>query len=106
MAKRQKEWARRAYEALIISLGGRCRHCGATAGLSIDHIEGCDFVHNKVEWSARISIYRREAKEGKLQVLCIKCNSKKGDPRDLPDDDGQLTLFPYAPPEDGENCPF
>jgi len=69
------------------------------SALTIDHIDGCDYYHHKIEWSHRVSIYRREAKEGKLQVLCEKCNCKKGDPRDLPDDDGQYDLFTMAVPK-------
>ncbi len=106
MAKRQRAWARRAYDRLIIELGGRCAQCGSVSALTIDHVDGCDFDHNTVEWSHRISIYRREAKEGLLQVLCDKCNCKKGDPRNRPDDDGQLDLFTYAEPKDPESEPF
>lgn len=93
MGKRQREWARRAYDQLIQDLGGKCAKCGTTEKLTIDHIDGCEFNHSDVEWSARVSIYRREAKENKLQVLCEKHNSQKGDPRDRPDDDGQDDLF-------------
>jgi hypothetical protein len=104
VAKRQRDWARRAYDRLIVELGGVCAECGSASGLTIDHIDGCDYYHQNYEWSYRISVYRREAKEGKLQVLCWTCNQKKGRP-DLPDDDGQLDLFTYVPPDD-PNQPF
>jgi 5-methylcytosine-specific restriction endonuclease McrA len=116
MGKRQRDWARRAYDRLILQLGGKCEKCGSLSALTIDHIEGCDFEHKAVEWSYRVSIYRREAKEGKLQVLCGKCNRKKGDPRaqaqvdeeaaDERYEDGQYDLFTYVPPEDVDNEPF
>ena len=106
MAKRQREWARRTYDKLILQLGGKCVECGSLSALTIDHIEGCDFDHNKIEWSHRVSIYRREALEGKLQVLCEKCNSKKGRPEPKPDDDGsQFDLFTYLSPS-SDNEPF
>jgi 5-methylcytosine-specific restriction endonuclease McrA len=120
MAKRQRKWARRAYEKLILQLGGRCIECGSLSGLSIDHINGKDWTAYKVEWSHRISIYRREASQGLLQILCIKCNSRKGRPAPPPFDDGcddQYTLFtisdadesdmpPRAPHEPSEDAPF
>jgi len=101
MGKRQREWARRAYDRLIVELGGKCVQCGSLSALTVDHIEGCEYAHETVEWSYRVSIYRREAKEGKLQVLCATCNQKKGrpDPDSRPDDDGQYALFTYAPPK-------
>lgn len=107
MGKRQKDWARRAYVKLIEELGGKCVKCGTTENLTIDHIDGCEFDHNGVEWSHRISIYRREAKEGKLQILCDKHNCQKGDPRSRPDDDGQHDLFEQVvTTTDPEHEPF
>lgn len=106
MGQRQREWARRAYDKLIQDLGGKCVKCGTTEKLTIDHIDGCDFVHKDVEWSYRVSIYRREAKENKLQVLCDKHNCQKGDPRDRPDDDGQCDLFTVAAGTTSDNEPF
>ena len=107
MGKRQRRWARAAYDRLIIELGGVCVKCGAVSALTIDHIDGCDYYHEKLEWSYRVSVYRREAKEGKLQVLCETCNQKKGrpDPDSRPDDDGQFDLFTFAPPKNPDD-PF
>lgn len=96
MAKRQRVWARKAYEKLILELGGRCAQCGSLSGLSVDHIEEKGYVACKLEWSHRISVYRREAKAGLLQVLCVKCNCKKGKPAPpgfKDGDDDQLSLF-------------
>ena len=97
MGKRQRDWARKAYDRLILELGGKCIKCGTLSALTIDHIDGCDYYHEKLEWSYRVSVYRREAKEEKLQVLCEKCNVKKGRPEQKPDDDGQYDLFTFPP---------
>lgn len=43
----------------------------------MDHINGRDWVPRKKEFSHRISIYRREWKEGKVQLLCEACNKAK-----------------------------
>ena len=69
-------WRRR--EALIDSLGGKCVVCGTKKKLEIDHINGRDWEPNKKSRWTRVVIYEREAKEGKLQVLCRSCNAKKG----------------------------
>ena len=75
MAKRQREWAKRAREALIAALGGRCVLCDATNCLTIEHVDGRNWNLQRVDQSWRMSIYRREAAEGRLTVLCIVCNS-------------------------------
>jgi 5-methylcytosine-specific restriction endonuclease McrA len=102
VGKRQRDWARRAYDRLILDLGGKCAKCGTLSSLTIDHIEGCDYEHETYEWSHRISVYRQEARDGKLQVLCEPCNRQKGRPEPKPDDDGQFDLFTYQPPENGD----
>jgi GDP-L-fucose synthase len=81
--KRQKVWARKTYDQLVQSLGAKCVECGEVEleKLSLDHIDGKDWTACKKDLSARVCIYRREAKAGLLQVLCRKCNSRKGDPR-------------------------
>jgi len=70
------KWAVQARRNLVIELGGKCVVCGETdmEKLQIDHIEGRDWDLEKFSSSHRVSIYRREAKEGKLQVLCKKHN--------------------------------
>ena len=73
--------ALRAYQrrlALIDQLGGKCVKCKTQKRLELDHINGRDWEPNKKSRWTRIVIYEREAKEGKLQVLCRKCNAKKG----------------------------
>ena len=77
MSKRQRLWAYRARLALVATLGGKCAHCGSTHDLELDHIYGATWRHRSIEYSHRISIYRREAKRGLLQVLCRTCNLAK-----------------------------
>jgi 5-methylcytosine-specific restriction endonuclease McrA len=81
MAKRQREWAKRARRVLLRELGGKCLDCGneEESDLEFDHIEPATWDRSKVEFSARISRYRREAKEGKLAVRCRSCNASKRD---------------------------
>lgn len=77
---RQKEWARRTREKLIALLGGKCVWCGAVENLSFDCIlpQGPDH-HRRMDWSGRMSFYRAQNDSGNLQILCVSCNSKKGD---------------------------
>jgi hypothetical protein len=81
VGKRQREWAKRARLALIESLGGICVDCGCTElnDLQLDHIAPAGWNRESVDQSWRMSIYRREAKEGKLTVRCYSCNASKKD---------------------------
>ena len=57
-------------QELILLLGGKCVGCGACADLQFDHIVPRTWVlRDKSRWT-RIALYEREAKEGKLQLLC------------------------------------
>ncbi len=78
MGYRQKSWATRKRLELVKLLGGECRQCGSKGDLQIDHINGKSWTANKVGSDTRVCRYMREMKEGKLQVLCGDCNSKKG----------------------------
>jgi len=64
-------------ELLIIEMGGRCQSCGAKQKLEIDHVNGRDWEPRKVNRWVRIARYWREFHEGKLQLLCRKCNARK-----------------------------
>lgn len=63
---------------LIQKLGGKCVECGYKKRLELDHINGRDWEPSKKSRWTRIARYEREAKEGKLQVLCRWCNASKG----------------------------
>lgn len=81
MGARQKLWAAKKRLQLIESLGGKCVQCEESDAnkLAFDHIreEDRDWDCRKTEWSHRMSIYAREIAEGKIQLLCETCNSKK-----------------------------
>ena len=70
-------WAQKARKRLLTELGGKCVVCGATERLHIDHIHGKDWIANKHSQGHRLSIYRREAKQGLLQILCKFHNESK-----------------------------
>ena len=78
MGKRQREWAKRAHAKLVQDLGGKCAICGATENLTVDHKNGRNWKLYAKDPSWRVSVYRREAKEGRVQCLCDSCNSRKG----------------------------
>lgn len=84
MGQRQRQWAALETARLRKQLGGECVECGSTDDLQFDHIDGSDWQANTVEWSARISRYRREIAAGLIQLLCGPCNRQKGNPRRRP----------------------
>ncbi len=79
MAARQRAWARRWRDRLLVLLGNRCRQCRTRKDLEFDVIRPCDCgEHHRKEWSWRISFYRAQYAAGNLQLLCSKHNSAKG----------------------------
>ncbi len=77
MAKYHKEWARNARFQLMFQLGGACCHCQSEDELEFDCKIPQGDEHHKMDTSARMSFYRRQHKEGNLQILCRRCNNKK-----------------------------
>jgi len=80
MGARQRDWARRVTAFLKEKLGGKCVKCGRTQLLVFDHIDPRtkSYESRAVEWSHRVSLYRREIARGEIQLLCERCNDRKG----------------------------
>lgn len=78
MGKRQKEWASRVRNSIFNVLGRLCVKCGCDTNLEFDVIVPFNNDHHNYDWSKRMTFYRRQLKLNNLQVLCNKCNSKKG----------------------------
>ena len=86
---RQQRITSRRKEAIFALCGGKfCVSCGNVCEheLQFDHIKGRDWDINSVSSTTRLKRYLYEAIEGRLQILCISCNSSKGKPDDEPDD--------------------
>lgn len=79
MGLRQRRWARNVRDNLFVLLGGYCIDCGAIKELEFDVIDpvGSDH-HRKMEWSWRMSFYRKQHAMGNLALRCTHCNSRKG----------------------------
>lgn len=73
---------RRVKRDLEKQLGGKCVDCGGTVRLTFDHIHGRDWDIRRVHATKRLRIYQEEADAGLLQLLCLWCNSRKGQPAD------------------------
>lgn len=82
---RQLQYYHRTRTALIRALGGKCEHCGATRALEVDHLQPRPYKPSKLSSSSRIARYVREARAGKVQLLCKCCNAEKGEPPETDD---------------------
>ena len=79
MSREAKDWARRKRVELMTLLGNVCAHCGGDENLEFDCIYPKGDRHHRGEASQRMCFYRREFREGNLQVLCNVCSARKGD---------------------------
>lgn len=69
----------------MLLLGNKCAQCGSTVELQFDIIEpigdwdksGKEKHHRAMDWSWRMSFYRKQHKNNNLQILCDKHNSQK-----------------------------
>lgn len=58
-------------------LGGRCAQCGTEEELEFDVIVPQN-GHQKWNTVRRMIFYRRQNEKKNLQILCRRCNAKKG----------------------------
>lgn len=85
MAKRQRDWARKTRDKLMSLLGDKCAKCGTTIELQFDVITpvqdfdktGKEKHQRAMDWSWRMSFYRKQFNNKNLQLLCDKHNSQK-----------------------------
>jgi 5-methylcytosine-specific restriction endonuclease McrA len=65
---------------LYFALGRRCAVCGAEKDLTFDLVipDGHKFHHAKMSSGCRVTHYWEHFLNGNLQVLCDKCNGRKG----------------------------
>lgn len=77
MSKRQKEWARRARRRILDTLGNRCANCGETENLELDCIRPKGDTHHGFSFDQRTSFYRKQMRNGNIQILCAECNALK-----------------------------
>ena len=75
---RYVRWAKKKRAALIHFLGGKCIKCGSQEKLEFDHPDGRDWIcRSKNRWQ-RMILYWRDARAGKVRLLCRGCNGKDG----------------------------
>ena len=73
------DYYKRKRRKLLKILGGECVCCGSKKKLEFDHINGRSWEVTDIGSHRRICRYFKEAKKGKIQILCHECNVSKGD---------------------------
>ena len=75
---REKVLAEQIRQQLLKQLGSCCAICGEdkTRRLEFDHPAGRDWEVEKYNRYNRMLRYQKEAAEGKLRILCRRCNAK------------------------------
>lgn len=81
MGLRQRIWAKKQTERLRSLLGGKCIDCGSVEELEFDVIVpvGNSDHHRRMDYSWRLSFYRKQYAANNLALRCGPCNRKKGD---------------------------
>lgn len=79
MARRHKLWAKKKRAQMVLALGGKCRCCGTAEDLTFDCIVPQGHTHHSGSAPERICFYRKQMRNGNLQLLCAECNSLKGE---------------------------
>jgi 5-methylcytosine-specific restriction endonuclease McrA len=70
---------------LVIAMGGKCVHCGATDNLEFHHKHPRTWKTRSLARWARQTLYEREFIEDKIELACGDCNKRLGEPVDLND---------------------
>jgi len=80
MRSRDRRYVDRVRAELFAQLGSRCVMCGSYEDLTFDHIRGRGprGSARSMSQTMRAADYRRAASRGELQVLCRRCNSRRG----------------------------
>lgn len=105
----RKRLSREIRQQLIEQLGGCCVECGSDRRLEFDHIFGTTWDHSKMSGYDRVRRYKAEADEGLIQLLCKRCNQRKGRPKvaQAPaPETGELPLFEVPVDTSGIDAPF
>ena len=71
----KKRWKKRR-AAAVVSLGGACVQCGATAALQFDHIDPST-RECSIARASGFSEERFQAELAKCQLLCKECHDEK-----------------------------
>jgi hypothetical protein len=76
MGREDRQRAKRRRAELIERLGGKCKDCGSTRNLEVDHPDGRNYDIRRMGSSWRTSQYLKEEREGvRLECRCKSCNS-------------------------------
>lgn len=94
MSRPKKLLARRHRAQLLLELGNLCAQCGSGSDLTFDCIIPQGHLHHSMDASARMCFYRKQHKVGNIQILCRRCNSRKG-VAELADREKQLNDMPF-----------
>ena len=78
MARHHKLWARHARAKLMVELGNWCKECESIKDLTFDCIISQGHLHHSMDASARMCFYHRQHEKQNVQVLCRRCNGRKG----------------------------
>lgn len=84
-AVRRRRLYRRLRKQLVRDMGGRCAACGYRWRLEFNHLYLRTWWSAKTSRLQRLRNYRREWREGLLNLLCTRCNKKpENRPREYP----------------------
>lgn len=78
MSRRHKLLARTHRAQLLLELGNLCVQCGSGSDLTFDCIIPQGHLHHSMDASARMYFYRKQHRAGNIQILCRRCNGRKG----------------------------